>query len=114
MYIMVRQLLALGVSQAEITAMLDCGKWQLYRGNTGSEKAVLLASLPPSLQAKWAMVSQLTPNDGQFTRLLIEAENYRLAERENEIISLLSRLAIEERIAWTRESLRLAKLVERY
>jgi hypothetical protein len=68
MYILLSQLLDLGVSQTEISTMLDRGEWKLYPVDTGNaEPVILISSLPQQLQAKWAIVSQLSPNNGQFT-----------------------------------------------
>jgi len=46
--------------------------------------------------------------------LLAEAEHFGLADRETRITELLGLLAADERAAWLAETVRLAKLLDRY
>jgi Bacteriophage Mu transposase len=116
MYVTISQLLEWGVSQEEIDARLREGRWQRFQAGQTSdlEPAILLSSLPPELQLQWAKQPPTPLSIERLTVLLAETEGRRLAERETEIAELLSHLGSDEREAWLRESLRLARLIERY
>lgn len=112
MYINLSQLLQLGISQSELAELVDNGK---PNTNTQTDEQVfLISSLPQHLQARLTIFNHLLTKDSRFSNLLVEAENYGLAKRETEIISLLSRLKPIERTVWMNEAIKLAKLIERY
>lgn len=112
MYINLSQLLHLGISQSELAELIYNGKPNTNKQT--DEQIFLISSLLQHLQARLAIFNHLLTKDSHFSHLLIEAENYGLAKRETEIISLLSRLKPIERTAWINEAIRLAKLIERY
>lgn len=116
MYITISQLAELGVTPQEVAAKLQSGEWKTWCGahHDDGEGKVLLASLPPELQFKWARAQRISSPSSQLLSVLAEAEGYGLADREAEITSLLSLLPATERAAHLAEAVRLAKLLERY
>lgn len=118
MYLLGKQILELGVSRKTLNRKIRKGEWETLDSNSEQtsdlEQKVLLSTLPESLQLAWAKRTSLLQYPEQIAALLSESTNYGVQEQEAEIVKLLSPLSLPERIAWIREALRLASIIERY
>jgi hypothetical protein len=118
MFISTAQLIDSGISREELESKIATGEWKAHknisRDSEITEAEILLSSLPENLQLKLAQNNPLPDYPEQIKILLSEACEYGINEQETEIVRLLLPLSVEERNAWIAESLRLARIIERF
>jgi hypothetical protein len=119
MYIRAVRLIELGISREVVDQKVFSGEWKSRmvaatgsRGNAETE--ILISTLPQDLQLRWAEQNVTPQYPERIAVLLSEAAKYGVKEQESEIASLLLPLKEAERTAWLAESVRMAKIVERY
>lgn len=117
MYIKARHLLELGLSMKTIDSKVSGGEWEVRDSATNEKEEevdILLSSLPEELQAGWAKNNLSNEYAEQITSLLSELSNRDFNGHVEEIKEGLLHLTLGERQAWLGESLRMARIVERY
>lgn len=118
MYLLVSEILKLGVSESAINKKLASGEWKIHDDvldeGDGYQTKVLFSSLPVEIQKKWAQHNPPHGNANEQAALLNVIDDPRRDRRDDKITKLLSSLKPEERNAWIAESIRLGRIVERY